>query len=227
MSQQPPPRVPVPRDRNDDYTEAAAQSRRDFLLQQRPGSRIDHIGHYSLPPSSLRGNVELFAGVAQVPIGIAGPLRINGEHAQGDFYVPMATTEGTLVASYNRGMRLIAECGGVRTTVVEQHMQRSPVFFFSDARASRDFGHWIEDHLDGIRAAAEATTRFGKLIEVLQFAVATCVTCASTITPAMPPVRTWPARRRWRLASGYAIRIRIIRASCCRATSTPTRSTRS
>lgn len=171
MSQQPPPRVPVPRDRNDDYTEAAAQSRRDFLLQQRPGSRIDHIGHYSLPPSSLRGNVELFAGVAQVPIGVAGPLRINGEHAQGDFYVPMATTEGTLVASYNRGMRLIAECGGVRTTVVEQHMQRSPVFFFSDARASRDFGHWIEDHLDGIRAAAEATTRFGKLIEVLQFAV--------------------------------------------------------
>ena len=164
------PRVPVPRDRDNDYSESAAAARREFL-QQHSGQSLKHVGHYSQDLAALPGNIELFTGVAQVPIGVAGPLRIHGEHAQGDFYVPMATTEGTLVASYNRGMRLIAECGGVRTTVVEQHMQRSPVFFFNDARESRDFGHWVEDNISGVRAAAQSTTRFGKLVDVMQFAV--------------------------------------------------------
>ncbi len=54
--------------------------------------------------------------MAQVPVGVAGPLRIEGEHARGEFSVPLATPEGTLVASYNRGMRLLGECGGVCTT---------------------------------------------------------------------------------------------------------------
>ncbi len=88
--------------------------------------------------------------MAQVPIGLAGPLRIDGEHAQGDFYVPLATTEGTLVASYNRGMRLLTECGGVRTTVVEEHMQRAPGVRASTTRSqAREFGVWVDEHLDG------------------------------------------------------------------------------
>ncbi len=110
-------------------------------------------------------------GVAQVPIGLAGPLHIRGEHAQGDFYIPLATTEGTLVASYNRGMRLLNECGGVKTTVVEQYMQRSPVFMFDDALAAREFGHWVQTHLADIQHAAESTTRVGRLINIYQYAV--------------------------------------------------------
>jgi hydroxymethylglutaryl-CoA reductase (NADPH) len=109
--------------------------------------------------------------VAQVPIGLAGPLRINGEHAKGEFYVPMATTEGTLVASYNRGMRILSECGGVKTTVVGRSMQRSPVFLFDDARDARSFGSWVEENFGAIKAAAEATTRSGKLVSIQQFAV--------------------------------------------------------
>src|SRR6202022_4805594 len=114
-------------------------------------------------PDRLRGNVENFAGVAQVPIGIAGPLRINGEHARGEFYVPLATTEGTLVASYNRGVRLLSECGGVKTTVVEHSMQRAPVFICEDALAARELGVWIDQHFAGSKAAAETTTRPGTL----------------------------------------------------------------
>ena len=91
--------------------------------------------------SLLPGNLEGFSGVAQVPIGFAGPLRVNGEHAQGEFYVPLATTEGTLVASYNRGMRLTRKAGGILTTVVDDAMQRAPCFVFRDARAARAFGH--------------------------------------------------------------------------------------
>src|SRR5690348_8745709 len=108
-------RVPVPRDRDNDYTREAAARRADFL-RKRTGVALEHVTHYSFDPDIAAGNIEQFLGVAQVPIGLAGPLLVNGEHAQGEFYVPMATAEGTLVASYNRGMRLLYEAGGVTTT---------------------------------------------------------------------------------------------------------------
>jgi hydroxymethylglutaryl-CoA reductase (NADPH) len=152
----------VPRSADDDYTRASAAVRRDFL-GERTGASLEHVGSFSFDPAVLPGNVENFTGVAQVPVGVAGPLRINGEHARGDFYVPLATTEGTLVASYNRGMRLLTECGGVKTTVVDDSMQRAPVFIFEDALAAREFGDWMDEHCGEIRAAAEATTRSGRL----------------------------------------------------------------
>src|SRR3954466_2284671 len=137
----------IPREKEDDYTADVAERRREFLREQ-TGASLEHVGAFSFDPGLLPGNVENFSGVAQVPIGIAGPLRINGEHAQGDFYVPLATTEGTLVASYNRGMRLLGECGGVKTTVVDDHMQRAPAFIFDDALAARQFGDWVDEHHD-------------------------------------------------------------------------------
>jgi hydroxymethylglutaryl-CoA reductase (NADPH) len=163
-------RTPVPRDPGADHTDAMAAKRRAFL-SERTGAPLEHVGSYSFDPAILPGNVENFTGVAQVPIGLAGPLLIHGEHAQGEFYVPMATTEGTLVASYNRGMRLLTESGGVRATVVESYMQRSPVFLFDDALAARDFGDWVAAHPEQIRAAAESTTRTGKLSHIAQYQV--------------------------------------------------------
>ena len=160
----------VPRDPNNDYTAAMAERRRDFA-REHCGSTLENVGRYTIDPATLSGNMENFFGVAQVPMGLAGPLHIRGEHAQGTFYVPMATTEGTLVASYNRGMRLLAESGGVKTTVVEQFMQRSPVFILDDAKKARDFGDWIKAHFDQIKEVAETTTRSGKLINIGQYAI--------------------------------------------------------
>jgi hydroxymethylglutaryl-CoA reductase (NADPH) len=160
----------IPRDAVNDYTQESAAGRRAFIREQ-SGAELSHVAKYSFDPSILQGNIENFIGVAQVPIGVAGPLRINGEHAQGDFFVPLATTEGALVASYNRGMRLLTECGGVKTTVVEESMQRSPVFIFEDALSARAFGRWVEDNFDAIKSQAEATTRFGRLVKILQFAI--------------------------------------------------------
>jgi hydroxymethylglutaryl-CoA reductase (NADPH) len=161
-------RVPIPRDRENDYTREA-QTRRGEFINERTGVELEHVTSYSFDPSILSGNVEQFVGVAQVPIGLAGPLLVNGEHAQGEFYVPLATAEGTLVASYNRGMRLLYECGGVTTTVLDDRMQRAPAFLFSSAREARAFGQWLRDNFQAIKEAAEATTRSGRLIEIEQY----------------------------------------------------------
>ncbi len=161
----------IPRDPSADYTREMAEKRAGFL-REKSGATLKHVQGYSFDPGLLPGNIENFTGVAQVPIGIAGPLRVNGEFARGDFYVPLATTEGTLVASYNRGMRVLAESGGVTATVVKRSMQRAPVFMFETARQARDFGEWVTQNHDLIRAAAESTTRSGRLVEIEQYALA-------------------------------------------------------
>ena len=161
----------IPRDSANDYTEAMAQRRRDFV-QEKTSTSLDHVGHYSVDPASTAGNIENFIGVAQVPMGLVGPLLVNGEHASGEFYMPMATSEGTLIASYNRGARLLRESGGAKVTVVDDAMQRAPVFIFEDARQARDFGAWVEENFDQIAAQAETTTSSGKLRNIQQFAAA-------------------------------------------------------
>jgi hydroxymethylglutaryl-CoA reductase (NADPH) len=158
----------IPRDRDDDYTIEAARARQEFL-EDRTGVELEHVPHYSFDPKVTAGNVEQFVGVAQVPLGVAGPLRVNGEHAQGDFYVPMATAEGTLVASYNRGMKLVREAGGVTTTVMDDAMQRAPAFVFDSAREARAFGEWLKESFPKIKEAAETTTRSGKLRDIEQY----------------------------------------------------------
>jgi len=170
MNQRSSDRPRIPRDSDNDYTREIVAARQAFIEQQ-TGRALDHGKQFSFDPATLAGNIENFAAVAQVPIGLAGPLLIDGEHAQGNYLIPMATTEGTLVASYSRGMRLLSECGGVTTTVIEQFMQRSPVFIFDNARQARDFGRWFDEHLTQIREAAESTTRFGKLSHVQHFAI--------------------------------------------------------
>jgi hydroxymethylglutaryl-CoA reductase (NADPH) len=168
MATVPSERVPVPRDRPDDFTRDAARRRQAFV-RERTGVALEHVASYSFDPSTVSGNVEHFLGVAQVPIGLAGPLLVNGEHAQGEFYVPLATAEGTLVASYNRGMRLLHEAGGVTTTIMADHMQRAPAFLFASAREARAFAGWLDERFDDIKAAAETTTRTGRLQKIEKY----------------------------------------------------------
>jgi len=161
----------IPRDKSNDYSEEMAQQRRDFVSEQTDAG-LDHVGHYSIDPADTAGNIENFIGVAQVPMGLVGPLRVNGEHASGEVYVPMATSEGTLIASYNRGARLLSESGGAKVTVVDDAMQRAPVFIFDDARQARDFGLWVDENFAEIAEQAKTTTKSGKLRDIQQFAAA-------------------------------------------------------
>jgi len=154
--------VSVPCSKEDNYTPAIIAARRAFV-EEATGADLHHTSQHSFDPEVTRGNIENFTGVVQIPLGFAGPLHIKGEHAQGEFMIPLATTEGTLVASYNRGIKVLNLSGGVTCTVQGDHMQRAPVFIFDSAREAVAFRTWVEDHMDDIRREAEATTRSGKL----------------------------------------------------------------
>ena len=146
-----------------------AQERLKFIEEYSQTQPV-HLAHYLGDPSVYSGNIEHFIGVAKVPIGIAGPIHVNGEHAKGNFYIPMATTEGTLVASYNRGMKLTRESGGITCRIIEDKMNRAPVFVFEDAGRARDFGLWVENNFTQIKKIAEETTSKGRLSSIEQFA---------------------------------------------------------
>jgi hydroxymethylglutaryl-CoA reductase (NADPH) len=159
------PGLPYDRSGEQDYGAGLIAARRRFV-EKFAGTSLRHVAHYSFDPAVTRGNIENFTGVAQIPLGFAGPLRINGEHAAGEFMIPLATSEGSLVASYNRGMKVLNLSGGVTCTVVDDCMQRAPVFIFDSAREARCFRHWIEEHLAEIRHEAEATSHVAKLVYI-------------------------------------------------------------
>ena len=158
-------RTSVPLNKDDNYSPEIVAERLAFV-EEYTGAKFEHINKYSFEPRITQGNVENFTGVAQVPIGFAGPLKVNGEHAQGEFLIPLATTEGTLVASYNRGIKVLNLAGGVTCTVVADMMQRAPVFVFDSAREARDFRDWIGQNIADIRQAAEETSSVAKLIYI-------------------------------------------------------------
>ena len=109
----------------------AVEIRREAIQKIRKVS-LDSIGKYSLDPNNLFGtNIENMIGAVQVPMGVIGPLKVNGKYANGEFYVPMATSEGALLASANRGASVITESGGAITTIFRDGMTRAPVLKLS------------------------------------------------------------------------------------------------
>ena len=157
-----PKTVHIPRDNEDDYSDKAIKAGQQFI-EDVTGAKLEHTARYSFDPHTVAGNAEHFTGVAQIPLGFAGPITIKGEHAKGDFFIPLATTEGTLIASYNRGMKILNLSGGVTCTVIGDAMQRAPVFVFNNAREARRFVDWVEANLGEVREQAEATSSVAKL----------------------------------------------------------------
>ncbi len=161
----------IPRREGDEnYSEDAIKERHDFL-EEVSNAELEHVPQYSIDPLETEGNIENFVGVAQVPLGIAGPLKINGEHAQGEFPIPLATSEGTLVASYNRGMKAINMSGGAECTVVEDRMNRAPAFVFDSAREAREFRDWFFRNYEHIKEAAEETSSVAELESIEPYMV--------------------------------------------------------
>jgi len=147
--------------------EAAEVRRRALELQA--GSSLATTGAYALDAqraSSL--HCENFIGATQIPVGVCGPLTVRGEHVSADeqLYVPLATTEGALVASTNRGCRALREAGGAIVRVDDVGMTRAPVFRSSGIEETRRFLAWVREHEEEIRRVAEATSQHLRLLEV-------------------------------------------------------------
>lgn len=155
----------LPKVKRSDYTTEAADLRRTWL-STKCGTDLPHISRYSERPENLRGHIENFIGAAQIPIGIAGPLVVNGQHAKGTYYVPMATTEGTLTYTCTEGMLLVSLAGGAATRILTDQLDISPIFSFDTLREAGQFCQWLHTHFSRIKELAESTTRHAKLIAV-------------------------------------------------------------
>ena len=151
------------------YTESvpqAVQIRRKFM-ETISVSKLDNVSHFSLDmEEAMKKNIENPIGAIQIPVGIAGPLKINGEHAEGEFYVPLATSEGALVASVNRGCSTITLSGGANVRIIDDKMTRAPVIKAESVIEAMEIKKWIENNFTELKEAAEATTRHGKLLKI-------------------------------------------------------------
>ncbi len=111
-------------------------------------------------------NIENYIGTVKVPVGVLGPLRIDGAFAKGDFYVPLATTEAALVASYSRGARLISAAGGCNAALLAEGVQRAPGFALASIADASAFVAWVNLHFARLKAAADSTTSHGRLAAI-------------------------------------------------------------
>lgn len=153
----------------DKYTKTATEAldiRREFI-EKYSDCKLDKISNYTLDMElAFAKNIENPIGTIQVPIGVAGPVTINGEHAKDDFFIPLATSEGALLASVNRGCSAITAAGGVNARVIGDKMTRAPVIKTESVVEAVKVKQWFENKFDELKEIAESTTSHGKLIKI-------------------------------------------------------------
>lgn len=140
---------------------------RQGLISRASKAKIEKIASFTMSPKeAARKNCENMIGATQVPLGIAGPLKIRGEKARGNFFFPLATTEGCLVAGVNRGCRASLLSGGVKTVLKKRGITRAPVFKTKGIIDSKKFIDWIEANFTRIKKFVEKTDPFIQLHKV-------------------------------------------------------------
>lgn len=152
---------------------ATAESARALwrrLRQEGPAAETDETAiadPLSLAAAGIYSrNIENFIGTVKVPLGVVGPLRVNGLNANGEFFVPLATSEAALVASYGRGVDIVTSAGGASAAMVSESVLRTPGFVFRDMVEAGLFIDWVASNAETLQKAAERTTRHGKLISI-------------------------------------------------------------
>jgi len=153
----------------------AIRVRRGFI-EQETGTSLENLGIFSIDIERVvKRNCENMIGTVQVPVGVAGPLLVQGEYAQGNYYLPLATTEGALVASVNRGCSTITKAGGAQVRILHDGMTRAPVFAAESVVHAKQVADWVGEHYDDLRAVAESTTSHGVLTDIVAFIAGTSV----------------------------------------------------
>ncbi len=141
----------------------ASKIRRKYL-EEILGINIQKIGEYTIDLNlTYKKNIENAIGCVQIPLGIAGPLLINGEYTKGSFYIPLATSEGALVASVNRGCSILSLAEGVHTKVIDDKMTRAPLFKTKDSKRALELIEWINSNFEELKKVFEGGSRHLKL----------------------------------------------------------------
>lgn len=153
------------RNKSTTYTADMMRQRREWLAKTTKAD-LFHIAHFSEAPAEFRGKIENPIGVAHVPIGIAGPLKIMGEDAKGTFFIPMATTEGALITSYTFGSNIVTRSGGATVKVMKDELKSDPTFVFKNSKQALAFVSWVESNFNRIKEVAESTSRYLKLLKL-------------------------------------------------------------
>ncbi|RDI72479.1 hydroxymethylglutaryl-CoA reductase (NADPH) [Halopelagius longus] len=160
----------------EDHADAdTAAAARRLLVEEDSGASLDAVGDYGFPAEAADANIENMVGAVQVPLGVAGPVHVNGGALQGERYLPLATTEGALLASVNRGCSVISAAGGAAARVLKSGMTRAPVFRVEDVVEAEALVEWVRDNRSALAEAAESTTSHGELEEVTPYVVGNSV----------------------------------------------------
>lgn len=148
-------------------SEEGTQKRIDFIANE-TGKKPEYLtGAKKFDDlKQLEGNIENYIGMSMVPTGIIGPVRVIGSAAQGDFFVPLATSEGALVASYHRGAKACYLAGGATSICIVEGVQRSPIFKFSGMSELGVFLAWVLQHVEDYKKITESSSRYAKLTDM-------------------------------------------------------------
>jgi hydroxymethylglutaryl-CoA reductase (NADPH) len=156
----------------EDHADAdTAAAARRLLVEAHSGASLDTVGSYAFDAAAADPNIENMIGAVQIPLGVAGPVSVDGAAASGDYYLPMATTEGALLASVNRGCSVVDRAGGATARVTASGMTRAPVFRVDGVVEGEALVSWVRDHQERLREAAEGTTSHGELKRVKPYVV--------------------------------------------------------
>ncbi|EJN58641.1 hydroxymethylglutaryl-CoA reductase (NADPH) [Halogranum rubrum] len=150
--------------------DTAAAARR-LLVEAQSGASLDTVGDYGFPAEQADSAIENMIGAIQVPLGVVGPVEVNGAATSGETYLPLATTEGALLASVNRGCSVIDRAGGATARVTKSGMTRAPVFRVADVAEAEALVSWVRDNEAMLKEAAEETTNHGELLDVTPYVV--------------------------------------------------------
>lgn len=150
--------------------DTAAEARR-LLLADETDADLDAVGDFAFDAETAESAIENMVGAAQIPMGVAGPVQVDGGAADGEYYLPLATTEGALLASVNRGCSVIASADGATARVTKSGMTRAPVFRVADVAEAETVVNYVDENFDELAAAAESTTSHGTLLDVTPYVV--------------------------------------------------------
>ena len=151
--------------------ETAATARRSYV-EAETGADLSVTGEYALDAEQASASaIENMVGATQIPVGVAGPVEVDGGDADGEYFLPLATTEGALLASVNRGLSVIRSAGGASARVTKEGMTRAPVFRVDGVVEAAETVEWVREHEAALREAAESTTSHGELLDVTPYVV--------------------------------------------------------